>query len=225
MSNRWKTWLPFAAVCGTTLIAASGSAEGAREGAREKNAAARVEEPAAPRAEDRSAQDQEILRIANDLASEAGAVMERWLASDALKEERLLSRLYYPIRNTNPVKYNTDYDALADRDLQPLLDKHATRNAAIQYTVVTDLNGYVPTHNRQFSQPLTGNRAVDLVNNRSKRIFGDTVGFNASRNETPFLIQPYSRDTSENLFDLSVPLRIRGKHFGCVRIGYKRVAP
>jgi methyl-accepting chemotaxis protein len=221
MSKHWKTWLPALALASTTLTPASGVAEGASQ-----RAAARAEEAAAAaRVDERAAQDQEISKIANDFALEASAVLEHWLESGAIKEERLFARLYYPIVNTEPTKYSTDYDALADRDLGPVLEKFVGRSPAIQYAIVTDVNGYVPTHNRQFSKPLTGNRAVDLVNNRSKRIFGDTVGFNAARHQGAVLIQHYARDTSETLADLSLPLRVRGKHFGCVRIGYRRAAP
>lgn len=219
MSKHWKTWLPALALASTTLIPASGVAEGATQ-----RAAARAEEAAAARVDDRAAQDQEITKLASELANEASATLERWLDSGAITEERLFARLYYPIPTTEPTKYSTDYDALADRDLGPVLEKYLAKSAAIQYAIVTDVNGYVPTHNRQFSKPLTGDRAVDLVNNRSKRIFGDIVGFTAARHQGVVLIQQYARDTSEMMADLSVPLRIRGKHFGCVRIGYKRAA-
>jgi hypothetical protein len=87
----------------------------------------------------------------------------------------------------------------------------------------TDLNGYLPTHNQRYSLPLTGNLAFDLVNNRTKRIFGDRTGIAAARNEAPYLLQRYRRDTGELMADLSVPVRVRGKHWGCVRIGYRQV--
>jgi methyl-accepting chemotaxis protein len=39
----------------------------------------------------------------------------------------------------------------------------------------------------------------------------------------PFLIQNYQRDTGETMADLSVPVVIQGKHWGAVRIGYRRM--
>ena len=42
------------------------------------------------------------------------------------------------------------------------------------------------------------------------------------RNEKPFLLQSYSRDTGEVMMDLSVPILIEGKHWGGIRIGYQR---
>lgn len=186
-------------------------------------ATAQTTEPAAPPAPpELSAQDREVLATANQLAAEAAQAMEKWIAAKEISEERLRSRLYYPIAGTDPIKFKTDYDALADRDLVAPQEKALARSSAYVYAVVTDVNGYLPSHNQKFSQPLTGNRAVDLVNNRTKRIFGDRVGLAAARNEAPYLIQHYERDTGEPMADLSVPLVVRGKRFGCVRIGYAR---
>jgi len=173
-------------------------------------------------ADELTAQDREMLGWANELAGEASEIMERWVASKAVPEEKLFARLYFPIAHTDPIKYTTEYDALADRDFGPPQEKALGRSNALVYVVVSDANGYVPTHNQRYSQPLTGNLGVDLVNNRTKRIFGDRTGFAAARSEAPYLLQRYKRDTGELMVDLSVAVTVRGKHFGCVRFGYRR---
>jgi methyl-accepting chemotaxis protein len=89
--------------------------------------------------------------------------------------------------------------------------------------VLVDRFGYLPTHNLRYSQQLTGNLAVDLVNNRTKRIFNDRTGIAAARNRAPFLVQRYQRDTGEVMADLSVPVMVRGAYWGAVRIGYRAV--
>jgi methyl-accepting chemotaxis protein len=170
-----------------------------------------------------SAQDREVLGWANQLAGETAQLLERWLQSRAISEERLFARLYFPIARTDPPKYTTEYSGLADRDLPVLQESVVRRSGAVVFAVVTDLNGYLPTHNQRYSLPLTGNLAFDLVNNRTKRIFGDRTGIAAARNEAPYLLQRYKRDTGELMADLSVPVRVRGKHWGCVRIGYRQV--
>jgi methyl-accepting chemotaxis protein len=182
--------------------------------------------PAEVRAEEREAlstQDREVLSWANQLAAETSQLLERWLQSRAISEERLFARLYYPISRTDPPKYTTEYSGLADRDLPALQEAVVRKSGTVVFAVVTDLNGYLPTHNQRYSLPLTGNLAFDLVNNRTKRIFGDRTGIAAARNEAPYLLQRYKRDTGELMADLSVPVRVRGKHWGCVRIGYRQV--
>jgi methyl-accepting chemotaxis protein len=177
---------------------------------------------AAPANPELSAQDREVLAVANQLATDAAQIMERWLAAKEITEDRLRSRLYFPVAGTDPIKFTTEYDKLADRDLVAVQEKALARSTAFSYAVVSDLNGYVPTHNQKYSQPLTGNRAVDLVNNRGKRIYGDRTGLLAARSTAPYLIQHYERDTGEPLTDLSVPVVVRGKRWGTVRIGYQR---
>ncbi|HEX2671566.1 MAG TPA: hypothetical protein VHM25_11875 [Polyangiaceae bacterium] len=170
-----------------------------------------------------TAQDREVLGWARELSAECGQVLEKWISSGAVSEDRLFARLYYPQPNTDPTKYTTDYDALADRDIGPIQERYLTKTEMLSYVIVTDLNAYVPTHNQRYAQPLTGNLAVDLVNNRTKRIFMTTVGFRAARNEASVLVQSYERDNGERVLDLSVPLSVRGKHFGSVRFGYRPI--
>jgi len=79
----------------------------------------------------------------------------------------------------------------------------------------------VPTHNRRFSQPLTGNEKVDFVNNRTKRVFDDPVGKRCGTHRQPFLLQTYRRDTGEVLHDISAPIYVKGRHWGGFRIGYQ----
>jgi methyl-accepting chemotaxis protein len=169
-----------------------------------------------------SPQDHDVLVAAEQLRDDATQVIEQWVISQATTEERLFARLYFPIAKTEPQKYSTPYDALADRDLVGLEDKALARAAGLQYAIVTDINGYVPAHNTRFSQPLTGITAQDYINNRTKRIFGDLASIIAARNEARFLLQRVKLETGDIIYDLSVPVMLRGKHWGCVRIGYRR---
>lgn len=173
--------------------------------------------------EELTSQDREVLAWANAMASEISQIMERWISSRETTEERLFSHLYYPVLRTDPPKYTTDYDALADRDLSPVQEKYLNKSDTIIYAVTSDINGYVPSHNKKYAMPATGNRAVDLVNNRTKRLFGDKTGAAAAHNEGPFLLQQYKRDTGEAMADLSVPINIKGHHWGCVRFGYRKI--
>jgi methyl-accepting chemotaxis protein len=77
------------------------------------------------------------------------------------------------------------------------------------------------SHNKKYSQPLTGNKDIDLINNRTKRIFKDKVGSTCGKHTYPYLLQTYRRDTGELMHDISAPLYIKGKHWGGLRIGYK----
>ena len=167
-------------------------------------------------------QDRDVLAATEQLASEATQMMEQWITTQAVTEDRLFARLYYPIPKTEPRKWTTHYDQLADRDLVGPEDKALGRSPLIQYAIVTDLNGYVPAHNSRFAQALTGNMSQDYVNNRTKRILGDIASFAAARNEARYLMQRTQMETGDVIYEISVPIKVRGKHWGCARVGYRR---
>jgi methyl-accepting chemotaxis protein len=188
--------------------------------------------PAAARAQTRGGpaggdgmgqQEREMLGIAQDFARRATDVLETWISSKEVTEEKLFSFLYYPVPKTDPPKFTTEWDRFSDRDIQAIEEAILSRSSSIVYAVVVDKNGYLPTHNLRYSQPLTGNLANDLVNNRTKRIFNDQTGMAAAKNRSPFFFNKYQRDTGEVMVDLSVPLVIHGSHWGAVRIGYRLV--
>ena len=170
-----------------------------------------------------TSQEREMLALGSEFARRTAETLEKWLAAKEVTPERLFSFLYYPTPNTDPPKFSTDYDKLSDRDILPIQESILARSPAIVFTVTVDKNGYLPTHNQRYSMPLTGNLASDLVNNRTKRIFNDKTGLAAAQNTAPWLVQNYQRDTGETMADLSVPIFVQGKHWGAVRIGYRRI--
>ena len=133
--------------------------------------------------------------------------------------EELFDENYQLIPDTDPKKYHTLYDRYMDEMITSCQDQFL-ENVMVAYAVLTDRNGYVPTHNTQFSQPLSGDYEKDLSGNRTKRIFDHEVGLKAARNTEGLLMQPYERDTCEKMWDISVPVIIKGRHWGGFRIGY-----
>lgn len=177
--------------------------------------------PTAAQVEALTAQEKEMLGTAQDFARRVTESMEGWLAAKEVSEERLFACLYYPVAKTDPPKFTTDWDRLSDRDIQGIEEAVMTRSQSLIFAVLVDKHGYLPTHNLRYSQPLTGNLANDLVNNRTKRIFNDKTGLAAARSAAPFLVQRYQRDTGETMVDLSVPVYLRGVHWGAVRLGFR----
>jgi methyl-accepting chemotaxis protein len=168
-----------------------------------------------------TAQEKEMLGAGQDFARRVTESMEGWLAAKEVSEERLFACLYYPVPKTDPPKFTTDWDRLSDRDIQGIEEAIMTRSQSLVFAVLVDKYGYLPTHNLRYSQPLTGNLANDLVNNRTKRIFNDKTGLAAAKSVAPFLLQRYQRDTGETMVDLSVPVYLRGVHWGAVRLGFR----
>ena len=132
----------------------------------------------------------------------------------------LFDQRYQPVPDTHPQKYRTEYDDKIPERLQPLYDKLVQETSGGRFALLVDTNGYAPSHNSYYSRPLTGNPKTDLQQSRDKRIFNDPAGLKAARNDTPFLLQTYVRDTGEILSEISLPIMVKGRHWGALRLGF-----
>jgi methyl-accepting chemotaxis protein len=166
--------------------------------------------------------DLKIREMAMSCRDKVAGEMNKLIAGNKLTLAQLFDTFYIPIPKTDPQKYHTAYDRFTDETIRIILDQYLAQDDRIKFVVAVDRNGYLPTHNTKYSKPLTGDGEYDTNNNRTKRMFNDRTGLAAARNEKPFLLQRYSRDTGEVMMDLSVPVYIEGKHWGAIRIGYQQ---
>ncbi|WP_018014185.1 methyl-accepting chemotaxis protein [Teredinibacter turnerae] len=165
----------------------------------------------------------QIRTTAIETAKKIGAMFEEAVRAGKISQSDLFDRDYKPIENTNPKKFNTRFDAFTDKVLPAVQEPILSAMEFVLFAGAVDNNGYFPTHNKRYAQPLTGNFETDLVNNRTKRIFNDRTGARCGSNTKPFLLQTYKRDTGEVIHDLSAPIYVNGKHWGGFRIGYKAI--
>jgi methyl-accepting chemotaxis protein len=163
---------------------------------------------------------EQVIRVAVTSANAIGRILEEAIQRGELTEAQIFDTDYRPIPGANPAKFATAYDQFTDRNLQTHLDRILGENANFIYAVAVDTNGYLPTHNSRYSQKLTGHYQQDLNSNRTKRMFNDAPGLSAAQNVQPYLYQLYSRDTGDEMVDVSAPIWVRGKHWGAFRVGY-----
>ncbi|PLX96499.1 MAG: chemotaxis protein [Desulfuromonas sp.] len=168
-----------------------------------------------------SALDQNVYQWAQQCRDEVLDQFNLLLSSGQLSMGQLFDTFYIPIPNTDPQKFKTQYDKVTDEILRPIFDRYLEKDDRLVFFLAVDRNGYLPTHNTRYAQPLTGDPKVDVVKNRTKRMFNDRTGLSAARNTEPYLLQKYSRDTGEQMADLSVPLYVNNRHWGAIRVGYK----
>lgn len=127
---------------------------------------------------------------------------------------------YKEIAGTAPQKYSTKYDSKVENHFQDLSEKLLSNIKGCVFTLGVDKNGYAPTHNKSVANKPTGDLEIDTAKSRDKRIFNDHAGLRAAANTMPFLMQTYARDTGEILNDLSMPIFVKGKHWGALRVGF-----
>jgi methyl-accepting chemotaxis protein len=167
--------------------------------------------------------DKRILALANAAAADCARALENAVKSGQKSEEDIFSTLYFPLLPlTSPPSFSTFYDDYTDKVITPIVDAYLAKNSSILSVGLVDRNGYIPSHNSKYSRPLTGSPEVDIKNHRTKRIFNDMTGLQASQSTRPFLLQIYRRDTGETAADLSVPVLVMNRRWGALRVVYVR---
>ena len=162
-----------------------------------------------------------FLLMAKEFLNECCLIFENAIETRLITETELFSRNYTPIGGYTPPKYRSEFDRFTDIHITPLQEKFLVKDPRIDYFAITDNNGYCPTHNKKYSMDFSNSADTTNNMNRTKRIFNDPVGKKAAQNTTEeYIVQMYPRDTGDFINDLSIPLIFRGRHWGCIRIGY-----
>lgn len=167
-----------------------------------------------------------LIERAQRVASEIGEAIELALQSGRLSLANLFDTDYRKVPDTDPVQSTTRYLAVFDDILPPILERALNENPAPVFCVAVDRNGYLPVHNRKFSQAQrAGDREWNQANSRNRRIFDDRAGLLAGRVMSDYLIQSYHRDMGNGvrvaMKEIDAPLIIAGRHWGGVRMAYK----
>ncbi|WP_150910021.1 methyl-accepting chemotaxis protein [Marinobacter halotolerans] len=158
---------------------------------------------------------------ARDGASAIGKMFESAIERGEITERDLFDQSRQPIAGTDPQQYSSQFDGFTDKRLPAIQEPVKGAHPAMVFAIACAPDGYVPTHNRDFAHPPTGNPEVDLVKSRSKRLFNDRTGARCGSHTQTMLLQTYRRDTGEIMHDLSVPIYLNGKHWGGFRLGYR----
>ena len=165
----------------------------------------------------------ELIATAMETAQQIGGLFEQALARGELSLADLFDEAYRPIAGSDPLQQMTRFVALTDRILPPIQEKLLASNRRIVFCAAVDRNGFLPTHNRKYSQAQGHDPVWNNANCRNRRIFDDRTGLTAARNQKPFLLQTYRRDMGGGQFlvmeDLSAPIKVKGRHWGGFRFG------
>lgn len=151
-------------------------------------------------------------------AKSIGTVLEEAIDNGALAIGDAFDRQYEEIESFNPPKYRTKFDAYLDRAIAKIQDEFL-EDPSILFAITLDTNGYLPTHNTRFQQPITGDEKKDLSGNRTKRILLDPYSVKATQNREKGFFQSYQNEARQTVWDISSPIFVKGRHWGCFKIG------
>jgi len=170
--------------------------------------------------------DTAYIRAVVNAAAQLGAMADAAIAAGEASIDTFFSKDLAQISGSDPVQFMAPFTALTDRLFTPIQENMLQLAENIVFCAAVDQRGYLPTHNRKFSQPQrAGDTAWNTANSRNRRIFDDRVGLAAGRSTADFLLQAYRRDMGNGHFammkDVSAPIRIGGRHWGGLRLAYR----
>jgi methyl-accepting chemotaxis protein len=166
------------------------------------------------------------IMLAQVTARQIESLIEQAVSDGTVSRQAVFDTDYKLLPGTDPVQYGTAYLAAFERLLPAALEKVLAADPAMAFCLAIDRNGYIPVHNRLYSQPQRpGDPVWNAANARNKRIFDDRAGITAARSTRPFVVQAYARDMGGGkivmMQEVDAPIRIFGRHWGGLRTAYR----
>ncbi|HZH53501.1 MAG TPA: methyl-accepting chemotaxis protein [Microvirga sp.] len=183
--------------------------------ARIDNFIARIEDSYRPR-----------ILLAQETARQVERLIEQAVADGTIARDAIFDTDYRPIPGTDPTQYGTAYLTVFERLLPPVFEKVLGSDPTMAFCLASDRNGYIPVHNKIYSQAQrAGDTVWNAANSRNRRIFDDRAGITAARSTRPFVVQAYARDMGGGkivmMQEVDAPIRILGRHWGGLRTAYR----
>ena len=160
------------------------------------------------------------IKAAQETAAKVIEAFERGLDERQISESDLFDETYQQIAGSNPPQYLTRFTAFCDKVLPPIQDPVAARLSAMAVCSV-DRNGYMVSHQPQYSKPQGSDPNWNAANCRNRIKFNDYTALAAAHNRKPILLQTFNRkmgDRTLTVKDASVPIIVKGRHWGALRI-------
>jgi len=164
--------------------------------------------------------------LAQETARQVERLIEQSVADGQVSRDAVFDTDYRLIPGTDPVQYGTAYLPVFEKLLPSVLEKVLGTDSTMAFCLAIDRNGYIPVHNRIYSQAQrAGDPVWNAANARNKRIFDDRAGITAARSTRPFIVQAYARDMGGGkivmMQEVDAPIRVLGRHWGGLRTAYR----
>jgi methyl-accepting chemotaxis protein len=168
--------------------------------------------------------DQRYVELALSTRDEIRRLIETAIERGELRPADVFDTNYRLISGSDPERYDNGLADWADRVVQPIIDRVTGTESSIEGSVISDVNGYLPTHQSQRSKPpKPSDREWNDRNCRNRRILADDTTMRAVRSDAPFMMAVYRLERGhEQLMvkNVFVPLWINGRRWGNFEIAY-----
>lgn len=167
--------------------------------------------------------DARMIAVTKQGAAHFEELFEEAVASGRLGLAELFDEEYQLIAGSDPKQYRIRsgrfLEQIAPAVQEPILEGYE----GVRGSCLHDRNGFRPMMNVCFSQAQRPDTAWNAKYARHRSFATDEAGLAASRNTEPVLVQAYRRTAMgkvELTKDVSVPIFVRGRHWGSLRTVY-----
>ena len=170
--------------------------------------------------------DTPFIQFAQVSMREIKAVIEAGIAAGEVSQDEVFDFDYRAMPGTDPVQHEVNFCAFADRRIRPLLDGFMAKEPRLIAAAVTDINGYLPTHISERSQPQRPNDPQwNAEHCRNRRNFIDDVTRRAIASTKEAMLATYGMDLGGGRYlpvkNVFVPLFVNGRRYGNFEMAYR----
>ena len=169
--------------------------------------------------------DTAFVERAQKTCRELVQMLETAIAEGEIGLDAVFDFNYVPMPGTNPTQYSTRFCDFADARVRPILDRLMASDARHIGCVMSDINGYLPTHISERSQPQSDDPAWNAKHCRNRRNFIDDATQRAIDSDKEAMLVTYRMILGgggylpvKNVF---VPLYISGRRWGNFELAYR----
>ena len=152
-------------------------------------------------------------------------LIEKAIERGEIGEDAVFDTHYVPMPGTNPTQYSTRFCDFADQYVRPILDKVTAADPRHMACVMSDINGYLPTHVSEKSQPQSANPSWNAEHCRNRRNFIDVATRRAIESHKESMLVTYRVDLGEGRYipvkNVFVPTYIAGRRWGNFELAYR----
>lgn len=132
---------------------------------------------------------------------------------------------YCAMPGTNPTQYSTAFCDYADTWVRPILDRVMASDARHIGCVMSDMNGYLPTHVSGRSQPQSDDPSWNAQHCRNRRNFLDDATRRAIESDNAAMLVTYRMNLGEGRYlpvkNVFVPITVCGRRWGNFELAYR----
>jgi methyl-accepting chemotaxis protein len=169
--------------------------------------------------------DTPFIEYAQRAEREIQSVIEDGIARGEISLDDVFDADYVAMPGTNPVQYEVRFCDFADKHIRPVLDRLMREESRLIATALTDMNGYLPTHISERSQPQSDDLEWNAAYCRNRRNFLDDTTRRAIASDKEAMLATYSMGFSKGrhlaVKNVFVPLYVRGRRWGNFELAYR----